>query len=287
MTNVDQFESVFKSADKAAFAHRPPELRKVLVATDLDVSGAEAIAERTKDFLSHLANIPGPFEFELLTGDSFDSVGELLDCVEAARPDLIVTYRNLKSDAWKWPFSLGEYLDVLLQAMETPVLVLPRPDENTGSPPGSRDTDQVMAMTDNLAGDDRLVNAAFAFTADKGTCWLTHVEDATVFEHYMTAIGKIPEIDTETARTTIANRLQKGARDYIQTCRAKAEELGLGFAVEEVVVQGQHVAEYKRLVEDHDIGLLILYTKNDDHLAMHGVAYPLAIEMRHTPLLML
>lgn len=287
MTNVDQFESVFKSADKATFAHRPLELKKVLVATDLDAPAAEAIVVRTKAFLSHLAERSAPFEFEVLTGDGFNSVGELLDCVEAARPDLIVTYRNLKSDAWKWPFSLGEYLDVLLQAIETPVLVLPRPDEKNELPDGIRNTDRIMAMTDNLAGDDRLVNTAFMFTADGGTCWLTHVEDATVFEHYMTAISKIPEIDTETARTTIADRLQKGARDYIQSCRAKAEELELGFAVEEIVVQGQYVAEYKRLVDDHDIDLLILYTKNDDHLAMHGVAYPLTIEMRHTPMLML
>jgi len=131
------------------------------------------------------------------------------------------------------------------------------------------------------------VNAAFAFTGDRGTCWLTHIEDAAVFKHYMTAISKIPEIDTETALATIASRLQKGARDYIESCRRSAEKNGLGFVVEEVVGQGQHVSEYKRLVEDHNVDLLILYTKHDDHLAMHGAAYPLAIEMRETPLLML
>ena len=287
MTNVDQFESVFKSADKLTFSYRSIELKKVLVATDLDRGPAQQVVDRMRGFLTQLPNTQVSLEFKVLTDDSFNSVGELLNQVEEYRPDLIVTYRNLKSDAWKWPFSLGEYLDVMLQALETPVLVLPRPGDGASLPGRIKNTDRVMAMTDNLAGDDRIVNAAFAFTADRGSCWLTHIEDDTVFEHYMTAISKIPEIDTETARVTIASRLQKGARDYIQSCRTSAEEHGLGFSVEEVVGQGQHVPEYKRLVDDHNIDLLILYTRNDEHLAMHGVAYPLVIEMRDIPLLML
>ena len=30
-----------------------------------------------------------------------------------------------------------------------------------------------------------------------------------------------------------------------------------------------------------------MYTKDEDQMAMHGVAYPLAVELRETPLLML
>ena len=43
--------------------------------------------------------------------DDFESVKDLLDRVEENRPDLVVTHRNLRSEAWRWPYSLGEYLE--------------------------------------------------------------------------------------------------------------------------------------------------------------------------------
>ena len=41
------------------------------------------------------------------------------------------------------------------------------------------------------------------------------------------------------------------------------------------------------LAEKHDVDLLVFNTKEEDQLAMHGVAYPLAVELRRLPLLML
>jgi len=38
---------------------------------------------------------------------------------------------------------------------------------------------------------------------------------------------------------------------------------------------------------DHEIDLLVMHTKTDDHLAMHGAAYPLAVELRQIPILMI
>jgi hypothetical protein len=35
------------------------------------------------------------------------------------------------------------------------------------------------------------------------------------------------------------------------------------------------------------VDLLVMNTKDEDHSAMHGLAYPLAVELRGTPLLML
>jgi CheY-like chemotaxis protein len=40
-------------------------------------------------------------------------------------------------------------------------------------------------------------------------------------------------------------------------------------------------------VGSHSVDLLVMNTKQDDQLAMHGVAYPLCIELRDTPILML
>ena len=43
----------------------------------------------------------------------------------------------------------------------------------------------------------------------------------------------------------------------------------------------------ERLIEEHEVDLLVMNTKDEDQLAMHGLAYSLAIELRAIPLLML
>ena len=50
---------------------------------------------------------------------------------------------------------------------------------------------------------------------------------------------------------------------------------------------GHHLAEYKRLIEQQEVDLLVLNTKDENQLAMHGMAYALAVELRQIPLLML
>jgi hypothetical protein len=56
---------------------------------------------------------------------------------------------------------------------------------------------------------------------------------------------------------------------------------------EAVVTIGHRVNEYRSLIEKHGVDLLVMNTKDEDHSAMHGLAYALAVELRHTPLLML
>ena len=55
----------------------------------------------------------------------------------------------------------------------------------------------------------------------------------------------------------------------------------------EIVKLGHHLSDYARLVEEHEIDLLVLNTKDEDQMAMHGIAYPLAVELRDVPMLML
>ena len=50
---------------------------------------------------------------------------------------------------------------------------------------------------------------------------------------------------------------------------------------------GRLVDEYRELIAKREIDLLVLHTKDDDQLAMHGAAYALAVELRGIPLLML
>ena len=285
MTKLDQFESVFKSADKAVFTYDRPTFDRVLLVTDLNEADTADITSRVRSFLTAIDE--AGTRWGTLSGDDFGSVQALLESIEERKPDLIVTYRHLHSEAWQWPHSLGEYLDVMTQATSVPVLVLPHPDADRALPHSIKDTDRVMAITNHLTGDNRLVNMAVTFTEPGGTCWLTHVESQPVFERYMDAVSRIAAIDTDVARETLAEQLLKEPRDFIAACRAEIDAQGLPIRIDEVVAMGRRVDEYGELIAKRKIDLLVLHTKDDDQLAMHGAAYALAVELRGIPLLML
>ena len=284
MTKLDTFESAFKSADKPVYEYAHVELRRVLVVTDLSDAEAAPLLDRVRSFLSVLGE---DMEWLHLGGPDFASVGALLEQIERAAPDLVVTYRHLHSNAWQWPHGLGEYLDVLTQATDIPVLVVPHPDAERALPHAIANTDCVMAITDHLTADARLIDYALRFTAPSGTCWLTHIESRRQFDRFQAAVEKIPEIATDDARELVKAQLLKEPRDYVASCRAAIQLRGLPVVIEAIVAMGDRVAEYRHLVEDHHVDLLVLNTMDGDQLAMHGQAYPLAVELRAIPLLML
>ena len=285
MTNVDQFESVFKSATKVSFAYQDIEIQKVLLVTDLEEEPAQQLSDQVRSFLTVLGE-DDSVNWRTVQGDEFRTVKELLDLVEKENPDLICAYRHLHSQAWRWPYSLGEELDVLTQITSSPVLILPHPKaqpleeilKGTGS---------VMAITNHLTGDHRLVNFAVRFTEEKGTLFLTHIEDEKVFKSYIEVISKIPTITTENAEEEILKQLLKEPHDYIRSCSDTLQAEGLALKVQEIVSLGHHISDLTRLVEEHQVDLLVLHAKDEDQAAMHGLAYSLAVELRKIPLLML
>ena len=125
MSRIDQFESLFKSAARTPFRHQRVNLSKILVVSDLGEKDAWELGARLKAMWTMLGD-------DVTWVDAAEergrTVGELLEVVEEEKADLIVTYRSLYSESWRWPNSLGEHLDVLTQATTTPVLVMPRPD---------------------------------------------------------------------------------------------------------------------------------------------------------------
>jgi hypothetical protein len=285
MTKLDQFQSVFLSADKTALRYKKIAVKHVLVVSDLDGDAAAELSNRVRTFISVV--VDESTQWARLDGGTFSNVKQLLDNVDKQAPDLIVTYRHLHSSAWRWPHSLGEYLDVLTQATRVPVIVLPHPDAAHALPHTLKNTERVMAITDHLSGDDRLVNYALGFTQPGGRCWLTHVESLSVFDYYLDVISKIPEIDTESAHELIEKQLLKGPRDYVESCRRELAEQHLPCEIGEIVIMGRRLGEYHRLINEHRVDLLVINTMDDDQLAMHGLAYPLAVELRQIPLLML
>lgn len=286
MTRIDQFESVFKSATRTPFRYQPIAIRKVLLVSDLAEREAWHFAAGVKRFLGSLA-ADEALTWSEAAADRGRSVGDLLAVVEEEKADLICTYRSLYSEAWRWPFGLGDHLDVLTQATSTPVLVMPRPEDTEFYGDDERVTGSVLAITDHLDGDDRLVNYAARFTAEHGTLCLTHIEDEDVFERYIDAIGKIPEIDTDTARQRLAERLLKDPLNYIATCKSELRAAGLQIELRKAVEFGHHLEDVQRLIREHGADLLVLNTKDQDQLAMHGLAYPIAVELRSIPLLLL
>ncbi len=284
MTKIDTFESAFKSADKPVYTYGRVEIARVLVVTDLTEAEAIPLINQVRTFLSVLGENPA---WRHLGGADFATVGRLLEQVESAVPDLIVTYRHLHSNAWQWPHSLGAYLDVLTQATDVPVLVLPHPDADRALPHAIANTDCVMAITDHLTADARLVDYALRFTAPSGSCWLTHIESQRQFDHFVGAVEKVPEIETDDVRELVEAQLLKEPRNYIESCRKVIEAEGVHAKIEPIVAMGDRIETYRDLVADHRVDLLVLNTMDGDQLAMHGQAYPLAVELRGIPLLML
>lgn len=280
MSLIDQFESVFRAASKPVYRPTPRRFETVLLLTDLPQDAAEAYGAQARQ-LVHAARGLGAAPWIIADADAAPTVGDLLALIERTQPDLVVAYRNLHSSGWKWPYTLGDHVVVLTQVTAVPVLLLPRPEQLDPS----RGTDRVMAVTDHLAGEASLVDAAVAFTPPGGALHLAHVEDDAVFARYVDLISKIPNLPTDEAEKGLRERMLKEPTDYIASVRAALADVDL--SVEADVRMGHRLATWRQLVNQHGVDLLVLNTKDEDQLAMHGLAYPLAVELRTLPLLML
>ncbi len=286
LSQVDQFESVFRSAYKAVFSYERVKLASVLLVTDLQDTAAQSYLNRIKAFLQQTRN-GNDCDYFLVEGSEFDTTSDLLALLQQYQPDLICTYRNLHSSAWRFPHSLGEHLDVLLQKTDIPVLVLPHPEAGYEADHALQDTSEVMVVTDMQAINDQLINHAAAFCHPGGNLYLTHVEDQVVFEHYMDAISKIDVIDTGLARKRLKEQLLKEPEDYFHSCSNVLHEHIPQLNIRSLVSFGELVAEYRHQIESLQLDLLVLSAKDERQHAMHSIAYPLAVELRQIPLLML
>ncbi|HMR06512.1 MAG TPA: hypothetical protein PKA88_12065 [Polyangiaceae bacterium] len=284
MLKLDEFASVFKSASKRRFEAREVSLGRVLVVTDLSAEDTRLFTSDLKQFLSVVGD---DAEFLEMSGDEFDNVGQTLERVERDRPDLIVAYRNVKGRAKHFPFSLGSHVDVLTQATSTPVLLVPLPDEAGRLSSRCENTDRVMVLTDHLTGSDALVSYGQHITQTGGTLCLAHLEDDKILARYMEVISKIPSIDTDEAGVDIPEQLLKEPRDYVRSCQQALAVSRPDLKVDSVVRMGHHIADCQRLVEEYEIDVLVMNTKDEDQLAMSGLAYPIAVEFRELPLLLL
>jgi hypothetical protein len=284
MSRIDQFESQFLAAAKDRFRFRTPPVERVVVFTDLERGDSEAYGADVREFLGTLHRDPEP-EWKVVPGSECYTIGDILAIVDSYEPQLVCTYRNLHSGAWRWPHSLSDHLEVLTQSTIVPVLLLPRPaPHGSWSPSGMPRS--VMALTDHLSGDDLLVNWAVSLVQEGGKLILSHVEDEQTFERYMGVLNRVPEIDSSVARDVMLQQLLREPADYIDSCVEALSEEAVAVSVDSEVLLGHRLATYRELVERHEVDLLVLNTKDEDQLAMHGMSYPLAVELRDVPMLM-
>ena len=281
--HIDEFESIFKRAERERFVYAEVPVHSVALITD----GSPADAAQARDQLVRFhERLQGVESWRSITSDQFANVGQLLERLNESQTDLIVTWRHLQERSLIPQHSLGVYLDVLTQTTSIPVLVLPG---TAASPlPLQRQAcDRVMVVADHISGDNRLINYGVRMCRNGGTIWLCHVEDDRVFQRYMHAIERIPRIDTGDARSLIREQLTKEASDFISDCIAELHDKGPNINYESSVAMGHFLREYRELIERHDIDLLVANTKDDDQLAMHGVAYSLSVEMTGVSMLLL
>lgn len=279
---LDEFESVFRSAVKAKFHHRPPTIESALLITDLGEEPTNALCKQVQRFLG--SSTEGA-EWSTMHGQSFSEVSNVLDRVRRNPPSLVVCYRHLLGQGAVLPYSLGSTVDTLTQATDVPVLLLPRPDEGTVKMPAA--SSKVMVVTDHLTGDDHLVNWAAHLCRDDGRLYLTHIEDQDILGKYLDVCSKIPAIDQDVAAEKIPEKLLALPSDYIETIASELRAHGIHEEVEAIVSLGHPVKDYRRLVESHEVDLLVMNTKDQGQSAMASLAYALSVEIRDIPLLLL
>lgn len=280
--HIDEFESIFRRSERELFQYADIPMEAVTFVSDGDADRAAAGIAMARKFLPRL-NVKN---WRSITGDQYRTVAELRDVLDQQQTDLIITHRHLQEESFVPQHSLGVYLDVLTQTTSIPVLVLPGSASEPASV-GERICDRVMVVADHISGDNRLINYGVRMCREGGTIWLCHVEDDVVFSRYMRAISRIPEIDSDDARVLIEKQLLSDAQEFIDGCIDVIQTEGPNLTVNGYVGRGHHLRDYCRLIEEHDVDLLVLNTKDDDQLAMHGRAYSLSVELTHVSMLLL
>ncbi len=281
--HIDEFESMFRRADKEQFSYVDIPIESVTLVSDGTQEQAELVQTDVQRFIRALDSVG---TWRIIAGDDYQTVAELVALIDEQQTDLLVTHRHLQESSLVPRHTLGVYLDVLTQTTSIPVLVLPGRSNNPVRV-ASGDCDRVMVVADHISGDNRLINYGAVMCREGGSMWLCHVEDDLVFERYMQAIGRIPEIDSDDARILIENQLLKDASDFIEECSTVIQAAAPNISVQPYVGRGHHLRDYRQLIQDHDIDLLVLNTKDDDQLAMHGRAYSLSVELVDVSMLLL
>ncbi len=283
---LDEFESVFRSAVKPRYRFARPELSRILVVTDLPTKRATAF-ERSIRVMLEAIDQHETIDWQLLAGHDVTDIDHVVAQVRGAEVGLVVTHRHVLSQWRNTPYAIGSALEVLTQVCNVPVLMTPSPDQPGFSARVGHTTERVLVVTDHLAGDQSLVDWGLHLTHDDGTIVLAHIEDETICDRYIDAIGRIATLDTDVARAQLPAKLMGIATHYIQSVVEQMQANGVRETLVPVVRMGHPLTQFRRLTREHNIDLVIARAKDDGQQAMNGTAFALATELNETPFLLL
>lgn len=279
MSNLDIFESVFKSALRNPFDYQDIEIKNILLITDLEDSLPD-FEGKMKTYLQHSLNLADKKWKSLGRGDyrQWEQLKEIIDDFE---PDLIVSYRLLRVRS-KVQTSLGVYIDTLTQEIQLPILVMPRPESSFYNRP-SLDLKSVVLATEHKFDDHQLVNYGVYFTQKEGTLTLLHIEDEDTFDYYANMIEKIPEISSSVAIEALKKKLLDAPMHYMDSVEESLKEKRADLTIRKITDFGHLISYYKELTEQDSIDLLVFRTKDDTQLAMHSLGHSLLVEFKEIP----
>ncbi len=283
MQHSRRFQSVVEKTAISTFKPDELKLNNVVVIVDQNVEDAAAYLAELK---SYFAGIIEADAIDVVGPDRYRNEEDILKIVAEKQPDLMCIYRHLCSQSYRLPHGLGEYVNILTQATDIPVLVLPHPKARQAAQ-ALQSHNRVMVMTDYISGDHALVSWGVKMCSDQADLYLCNIEDQITYKRYMQAITKVDELDTELARDKILKQLLKDAEDYTASCQAALGESHQHIQVHSIVQVGSQLSDYKNLVDEHKIDLLVMNSKDHDNMGMHGLIYPIAVAVRTIPLLLL
>lgn len=283
---LDEFESLFRSALSEVFHYQPPALGNVALVTDQDAETTGQLAEAVRKWLLP-ARSGSDAPVHALARPQWDTPEEpaiprLLHLLERLEPDIVVTSRGLLGRTRDLPYTLGSVCDSLSQGQPSPLLLLPRLSADCLTP-----TARVLAVTNHLQGDDALVSWAASLCRQEGTLFLAHIEDDVMLQRYLHAIERIRGIETEVAKAALPAKLLELPRQYVATISDGLREQGVHDTVVPLVQMGHAMTDYRNLVHEHQVDLVVVNGRDDRQYAMHGLAHALAVGLRDLPLLVI
>ncbi|TWT59833.1 hypothetical protein [Rubinisphaera italica] len=283
LENLDEFESIFRRATKPQYEYLNIVPRSILIVTDQVDENLESLIEQLKTFSKAFRSVE---KWETLRLDDQSTVAKLERQLLEQSADMIVTWRHLCEKSIRPQHSLGVYVDVLTQVLPVPILLLP----GSRFEPVSledRTCSNVIVVTDHLNGDHRLVNYAAGMVNNDGKLILGHVEDDLVFGRYLKAIEQIPELSTNIAREKLLEQLMHEAKRYSESAAEVLSKISPSVSVIAEIQIGHRLKTYRDLISSYRADLLVMNTKDDEQLAMHGLAYSLSVELIEVPQLLL
>ena len=280
-SRLDLFESIFKRAQRISLEYSPPVLASVLVLvpeqpdamTTPIVEQALGLLNRPKATTVISQSLPNDIEEVSISNLVLDHA-----------PDLIVLQRHLLQGEHAWNRGFGGLVQSLIQHHATPILVLPNQLNEVRV---LSDVKTVAAVVDQPLNNHDLVNWASTFCASGATLCLHHIEAEDQFERIMKSIERIPELNTETARTTLKRELMHEAQSFLDHCQLTLEQYRPDMTVQYSVEMTRVQHGYLNWITQIEPDLIVLDTLDATKALNRGIADALSLQFTELPFLLL